>query len=96
MYWKPVLSSKTSTPVKKKVAPKNSNKLNIINLNLQLVVNKVSVFHSMIEIEKSDVATGTESCLSLDVTNGELFWVFGSSRSGVTRPHSSANSVNET
>ena len=46
------LSPKTSTPVKKKVTFEKQNKLKIINLNLQSVVNKVPEFHCLIETER--------------------------------------------
>ena len=42
-------------------------------LNFQSVVNKVPEFHCLIETEKPDIVIGTESWLSPDIFNGEIF-----------------------
>lgn len=67
----------TSTPGKKlsqqflkKQIPK---KLKILNINFQSIVNKVQEFHCLIDTEKPDVVVGTESWLSPDIANSEIF-----------------------
>ena len=67
------LSPKTSTPLKKKNTVKRKKKFKKINLNFQYIVNKVPEFHCLIETEKPDIVVGTESWLSSDIHNAEIF-----------------------
>ena len=68
-----LLLPKSSAPIKKKTATKQQKNFKIVNLNFQSVVNKVPEFHCMIETEKPDIVIGTESWLSPDIFNGEIF-----------------------
>ena len=67
------LPQMTSTPIKKKPVKTNSNKLKIININFQSVVNKVPELHLLIDTEKPDVVIGTESWLAPEISSGEIF-----------------------
>ena len=67
----------TSTPAKKlsrnfakKQTPK---KLKVLNMNFQSVVNKVQVFHCLLDTENPDIVVGTESWLSPDIASSEIF-----------------------
>ena len=60
-------------PIKKKSYSKLFNKLKIMNINFQSIVNKVPDFHCIIETEKPDVVVRTESWLSPEISNGEIF-----------------------
>ena len=64
---------RTSTPIKKKTFQKNSNKLKILNINFQSVVNKVPEFQCVIDTEKPDVVIGMESWLSPEISSSEIF-----------------------
>ena len=44
-----------------------------MNINFQSIVNKVPYFHCIIETEKPDVVVGTESWLSPEISNSEIF-----------------------
>ena len=67
------LPPRTSTPIKKKTFQKNSNKLKILNINFQSIVNKVPEFQCVIDTEKPDVVIGTESWLSPEISSSEIF-----------------------
>ena len=67
------LSPMTSTPIKKKAKPKPLNQIKVMNINFQSIVNKVSEFHCFIDTEKPDVVIGTESWLTPDISNNEIF-----------------------
>ena len=67
------LSPMTSTPIKKKTKPKPLNQIKVLNINFQSIVNKVSEFHCLLDIEKPDVVIGTESWLTPDISNNEIF-----------------------
>ena len=67
------LPPRTSTPIKKKIFSKNSNKLKVININFRSVVNKVPELQCLIDTENPDVVIGTESWLSPEISSGEIF-----------------------
>ena len=52
---------------------KNPNRLKIININFQSVVNKVPELQCLIDTEKPDVVIGTESWLTPEISSGEIF-----------------------
>ena len=66
------LPPRTSTPIKKKTF-KNPNRLKIININFQSVVNKVPELQCLIDTEKPDVVIGTESWLTPEISSGGIF-----------------------
>lgn len=47
--------------------------MKILNINFQSIVNKVPEFHCLIDTEKPDVIIGTESWLSPDIKDNEIF-----------------------
>ena len=66
-------SSERCLDDKKKTFQKNSNKLKILNINFQSIVNKVPEFQCVIDTEKPDVVIGTESWLSPEISSSEIF-----------------------
>ena len=66
------LPPRTSTPIKKKTF-KNPNRLKIIDINFQSVVNKVPELQCLIDTEKPDVVIGTESWLTPEISSGKYF-----------------------
>ena len=44
-----------------------------MNINFQSIVNKVSEFHCLLDTEKPDVVIGTESWMTPDISNNEIF-----------------------
>ena len=61
----------TSTPLKSNQQNHSTNqlpqKLKILNVNFQRVVNKVSDFHCLVDTERPDFIIGTKSWLSSDI-----------------------------
>ena len=54
--------------------PSNApQKLKILNVNFQSVVNKVADIYCLVETESPDVIIGTESWLSPDIKDSEIF-----------------------
>ena len=51
----------------------NPGKLKVLNINFISVVNKVPEFHCLVDAEKPDIIVGTESWLSLDMCDSEVF-----------------------
>ena len=47
--------------------------LKILNVNFQSMVNKVADLHCLVETKRPDVIIGTESWLSPDIKNSEIF-----------------------
>ena len=47
--------------------------LNVLNINFHSVVNKVPEFLCLVAVEKPDIIIGTESWLSPDINNSEVF-----------------------
>lgn len=59
---------------KQKVAKKKaSQRLTILNINCQSVKSKVPDLHQVIHQVKPDIIVGTESWLTSDITNSEIF-----------------------
>lgn len=59
---------------KQKVAKKKaSQRLTILNINCQSVKSKVPDLHQVIHHVKPDIIVGTESWLTSDITNSEIF-----------------------
>ena len=52
---------------------KRPQQLKILNINFQSIVNKIPEFHYLLDTEKPDVAIGTESWLSPDIMDNEIF-----------------------
>ena len=48
-------------------------KLKVLNVNFQSVVNKVPDFHCLVDTERPDIITGTESWLPPDIKDNEIF-----------------------
>ena len=48
-------------------------KLKVLNANFQSVVNKVPDFNCLVDTERPDIIIGTESWLSPDIKDNELF-----------------------
>ena len=67
------LSPLSSTPIKKKTKPKPLNQIKVMNINFQSIVNKVSELHCLLDTEKPDGVIGTESWLTPDISNNEIF-----------------------
>ena len=65
------LSIKTTSKTLPSV--KSPQQLKILNINFQSVVNKVPEFHCLVDTEKPDVIIGTESWLSPDIKDNEIF-----------------------
>ena len=67
----------TSTPAKKLSQKfhrkRDPERLKILNINFRSVVNKVPEFICLVDNEKPDIIVGTESWLSPDIRNSEVF-----------------------
>ncbi|XP_033116468.1 uncharacterized protein LOC117116516 [Anneissia japonica] len=49
------------------------NSIKILNVNCQSVRAKINQFHVLLETEKPDIVTGTESWLNSSIASGEIF-----------------------
>ena len=67
----------TPTPAKKLSQKfhrkQNPGRLKVLNINFRSVVNKVPEFHCLVDAEKPDIIVGTESWLSPDICNSEVY-----------------------
>ncbi|MCG8035186.1 MAG: hypothetical protein JAZ03_23820, partial [Candidatus Thiodiazotropha taylori] len=65
----------TSTPLKQNQKSHSAvpQKLKILNINFQSIVNKVSDFHCLVDTERPDIIIGTESWLSAEIKDNEIF-----------------------
>lgn len=43
-----------------------------LNVNFRSIVNKIDVFQTLIDTEKPDILTGTETWLSSDINSSEF------------------------
>ena len=74
----PTHCSVTSSPLRSndqqnKCTNNAPQKLKILNVNFQSVVNKVADLHCLVETERPDVIIGTESWLSANIKDSEIF-----------------------
>ena len=67
----------TSTPKKgsskKRLKPNTNRGLKVINVNCRSICNKKAEFENMVDTVSPDIIVGTESWLSPDVANSEVF-----------------------
>ena len=67
------LSPLRSNDQQNKCTSNAQQKLKILNVYFQSVVNKVANHHCLVETERPDVIIGTESWLSPDIKDSEIF-----------------------
>ena len=65
----------TSTPLKQNQQSHTAvpHKLKILNINFQSIVNKVPDFYCLVDTERPDIIVGTESWLSAEIKDNEIF-----------------------